>query len=135
MGNRWRKIGILMAGYALGMGLPSYAAVSDEEFKALKELVTKQGQRIDELERAREQDKTALDQSQKVHQQDQQEIERLKQRLDETQKSATATQQKVESIPQMQPVHPIPEGSSATHNFMVVGDAEVQFGKMEGSHA
>lgn len=123
-----------MAGCALGIGLPSYAAVSDDEFKALKELVTKQGQRIDELERAREQDKTALDQSQKVHEQDQQEIERLKQRLDETQKSATATQQKMESIPQMQPVHPIPEGSSATHNFMVVGDAEVQFGKTEGSH-
>src|SRR5215471_5035716 len=122
MENRWRIVGVILTGYALAVELPSYAAVSDEEFKALKDLVTKQGQRIDELEKTRAQDKRALDESQKIHEQDQQEIERLKQRLDETQKSATAVQQKVEAAAQVQPIHPIPEGSSATHNFMVVGD-------------
>src|ERR1039458_5687417 len=35
----------------------------------------------------------------------------------------------------VQPVHPVPAlGPNATHNFTMVGDAEVQFGKTEGQH-
>jgi hypothetical protein len=114
---------------------PLTAAVTDEEFNALKDLVIKQGQRIDQLEKAQNQDQLNLEQAQKTHQQDQQEIQHLKQRLDETQKSAGDAQQKPSAVSQVQPVHPIPEGSSATHNFMLVGDAEIQFGKTGGSHS
>jgi hypothetical protein len=130
-------IGLLAGVCLLGLALPpaAKAAIDDEDFKALKDLVTKQGQRLDQLENAHAQDQKTIEQNQKIHEQDQQEIQRLKQRLDETQKTATDAQQKAEAASQVQPVHPIPEGRDATHNFMVVGDAEVQFGKVDGSHS
>jgi len=108
------------------------AAVDDEEFKAWKDQVMK---RLEQLEKSHEQDQKKLEENQKIHEQDQQEIQRLKQQLNETQKTATDAQQKAEAAAQVQPVHPIPEGPAATHNFMVVGDAEVQFGKVDGSHS
>jgi len=131
-----RSVGLLSVGCALGLILPPQAAaIDDADFQALKDLVTKQGQRLDQLEKSHQDDQKTIDQNQKVHEQDQQEIQRLKQQLDQTQKTATDAQQKAEAASQVQPVHPIPEGASATHNFMVVGDAEVQFGKVDGSHS
>lgn len=99
------------------------AAVSDEEFNALKGLVTKQGQRIDQLDKTHDQD-------QKAHEQDQQQIKQLRQQLGETQTAATNAVQKAEAAAQVQ----APSGPSATHNFMMVGDAEVQYVKSQGPH-
>jgi hypothetical protein len=136
MKNCGKIFGVLAASCALGIAVPPRAdAVDDDEFKALKDLVTKQGQRLDQLEKSHEQDQKTIEQNQKVHESDQQEIQKLKQQLDQTQKTATEAQQKAEAASQVQPVHPIPEGPAATHNFMVVGDAEVQFGKVDGSHS
>ncbi|HWX20652.1 MAG TPA: hypothetical protein VN578_12200 [Candidatus Binatia bacterium] len=130
---RSQILAVLTAGCALGLALPLRAApVDDEDFKAFKDSVTK---RLDLLEKTHEQDQKIIEQDRKVHEQDQQEIQHLKMRLDETQKTATDAQQKAEAASQVQPVHPIPEGPAATHNFMVVGDAEVQFGKVDGSHS
>jgi len=57
MNNRSRIVLALAAGCVAGAGLPQRAAaVTDEEFNALKDLVTKQGQRIDQLEKTRDQD-------------------------------------------------------------------------------
>jgi hypothetical protein len=129
---------VVATGCLLGLALTRLeAAITDEEFNALKDLVTKQGQRLEQLEKAHEKDQQAIEGAAKVHEQDQQELQRLKQQLQETQKTASEAQQKAEtaSQAQVQPVHPIPEGPAATHNFMVVGDAEVQFGKVEGSHS
>lgn len=129
-------IGVLAAGCALGITVPQRAlAIDDAEFNALKELVNKQGQRLDQLERAHEQDVKTLEQDRKTHEQDQQQILNLKQQLEATQKTASDAQAKAEAASQVQPIHPIPEGQGATHNFMVVGDAEVQFGKTDGSHS
>jgi hypothetical protein len=134
---RSQVLSVLAAGCALGLAVPprAAAAIDDEEFKALKDLVTKQGQRLDQLEKTHQQDQKTIEQSQKVHEQDQQEIQRLKQRVDETQKTAADAQQKAEAASQVQPVHPVPEGPAATHNFTMVGDAEIQFGKVDGSHS
>lgn len=129
-------IGVLVAGCAFGLTVPQRClAIDDAEFSALKELVNKQGQRLDQLERVHQQDQQALEQDQKIHQQDQQEIQNLKVKLEATQKTATDAQTKAEAASQIQPIHAIPEGPAATHNFMVVGDAEVQFGKTDGSHS
>ncbi|HLH56500.1 MAG TPA: hypothetical protein VKY92_23140 [Verrucomicrobiae bacterium] len=106
------------------------AGISDEEFNALKNLVIRQGQRLEELEKARTRDQVILDEDRKRHEQDQREIEQLKQQLEQTRKTATDA-----AASQVQPIHPVPDGSSATHNFMVVGDAEIQFGKSQNSHA
>jgi hypothetical protein len=121
---------------ALTLGWPHRAlAVTDEEFNALRDLVTKQGQKLEQLEKSHTLDQSTIEENQKIHQQDQQEIQRLKQQMQETQKTATDAQQKAAAAAQVQPALPAPEGPSASQNFMVVGDAEVQFGKTDGSHS
>lgn len=129
-------IGVMAAGCALGLTVPQRAlAIDDAEFNALKELVNKQGQRLDQLERVHEQDQKTIEQSKKVIDQDQQELQTLRHALEATQKTATDAQAKAEAASQIQPIHPVPEGPASTHNFTVVGDAEVQFGKTDGSHS
>ncbi len=121
--------------WVLTLALPLRAAVTDDEFQALKDLVTKQGQRLDQLEKAHEQDQNTIEQNRKTHELDKEEIRRLRERLEQTEKTATEAQQKAEAASQVQPVHPVPEGREATHNFTMVGDAEIQFGKVDGSHS
>ncbi len=115
---------------AAGVALPArtLAAVSDADFDSLKRAVQQLQQQVQGLMQTHEQD-------QKVHQQDQQQIQQLKEQLGQTQLAVTNAVQKAESAAQVQPVHPIPPGPAATHNFTVVGDAEVQFGKVDGSHS
>jgi hypothetical protein len=120
----------------LGFALPTGAAeVSEADFNALKDLVNQQGKRLDQLEQAHERDQKTIEQNQKVHEQDQQEIQKLRQQIQDTQKTAADAEQKAEAAAQVQPVHPVPPTAGASHNFMVVGDAEVQFGKVDGSHS
>ena len=118
------------AACALGVALTPRAAamISDEDFNALKSMVTNQDQRIGQLEKLHEQD-------QRTHQQDQQTIQQLQQRLGETQTLATNAEQKAEAAAKIQPVYPVPSGAlSALHNFTMAGDAEVQFGQAQGQH-
>jgi hypothetical protein len=130
-------VGVLAAGCAMGVALPhrASAAISDEEFNQLKDLVIQQGQdakkqnqRIDLLESVHQQD-------QKIHEQDQQKIHDLEQQLGETHTIATNAVQKAEAAAQVQPVSAVASGASAKHNFTMVGDAEVQFAKPEGQHS
>lgn len=105
------------------------AAVTDEEFNALKDLVIKQGQRIDQLEKTHDQDA-------KTHEEDQKQIQQLNEQLQETRTMTTNAVEKAEAASQVQPVSAAAVAAPpATHNFMLVGDAEIQFGKVEGSHA
>ena len=121
--------GILAAGCVLGVGLtPRAAAVTDEEFNTWKTMVQQLVEKVQKLEGVHEQD-------QKNHEQDQQQIQRLKEQLGETQKTATDAQQKAEAAAQAQPPRPMPGEGNATHNFTMVGDAEVQFGKTDGQHS
>ncbi|HEX9046137.1 MAG TPA: hypothetical protein VF988_03850 [Verrucomicrobiae bacterium] len=109
-------IGATAGGCALGALAPAKlsAAPSDEAFNALSDMVAKQGQMIQEL--------------MKTHQQDQQQIQDLKQQVSQTQELATNAVEKAEAA--AQPVFPTPNPpAKMTHNFMVVGDAETQFGK------
>jgi hypothetical protein len=129
-------LGVCAVSCVLGLALPpNAAAVSDDDFNALKDLVIKQGQRLDQLEKVHQEDQKTLDQNRKIHEQDQQEILRLRQQMQETQKTAADAQQKAEAATQIQPIHPVPEGPAAAHNFTMVGDAEVQFGKVDSSHS
>jgi hypothetical protein len=124
-----RVFGILAAGCALGVALtPRAAAVTDEEFNALKNMVQQLGEKVQKLEQTHDQD-------QKTHDQDQQQIQRLKEQLGETQKTVTEAQQKVDAVEQAQAVKPMPGEGNATHNFTMVGDAEIQFGKVNGQHS
>ena len=123
-------VGIAVGVCALGMAVPprATAAVSDEDFNALKKTVQQLNDQVQKLMQMHEQD-------QKTHQQDQQSIQQLKEQLGETRQMATNAVQKAEAAGQVQPVAPVPPGQAATHNFAVVGDAEVQFGKVDGSHS
>ncbi len=108
-------------------------SISEEELRILKQQVIDQGQRLDQLEQAHQQDRQTIEQNEKSHQSDQQEIQKLKQEISNAQKTATDAQQTAQSV-QVQPIHPLPPAPAATHNFTMVGDAEVQFGKADGSH-
>jgi len=123
-------ITVLTAGCVLGMALPRcMAAVDDNEFNALKELVIKQGQKIEEMEKARQQDQKTLEQTQKAHEKDVEQIEQLKQQAGETQKTASDAATKADTATAKI------SGPSASHNFTMVGDAEVAFGKVDGQHS
>ena len=129
MKNHTQLYAMMVAGCVLGVGLtPRAAAVTDEEFNALKNMVQQLGDKVQKLEQTHDQD-------QKTHEQDQQQIQRLKDQLGETQKTATDAQQKADAVAQVQSVKPMPGEGNATHNFTMVGDAEVQFGKVEGQHS
>ncbi len=123
-------IGLTIIGCSAGLLFtPSLqAAVSDEDFNALKAMVLKQGQQLDQLQKQHEQD-------QAVHTLDQQQISALQQQLQQTQALATNAAVKAEAASQIQPVYPVPNPAPrATHDFLVTGDAEVQYGKATGGH-
>jgi hypothetical protein len=131
MKTRSLIFGVVAAGCALGIALPqrAAAAVTDEAFETLKKMVQQLGEKVQKLEQLHEQD-------QKMHEQDQREIQQLRLQAGETQKIATNAVQKAEAAAQMQPVHPFPSRAmSATRNFTLAGDAEVQFGKVQGQHS
>ena len=100
-------------GCAIGAVLPPVASatVSDEAFNALADMVNKQGQMLQELK--------------KTHEQDQQKIQQL----------ATNAVEKAEAASQIQPVYTAPSpATSASHNFLLTGDAEVKYGKSSGQN-
>lgn len=123
-------LGAVASGCALGLAFTprASAVVSDQDFNALKDLVIKQGQKLEQLEKVHNQD-------QKTHQQDQQQIQQLQQQIQQTQSLATNAVAKAEAASQIQPVYPAPNPApKATHNFVMTGDAEVQYGKAAGQN-
>lgn len=116
-------LGAAAGGCAVGMMVPvtSSAAISEEAFNALSDMVGKQGQALEELKQ--------------THAADQQEIQQLKQQVGQTSQLATNAEQKAEAAAQAQTVYQAPNpATSASHNFIVTGDAEVQFGKSTGQN-
>lgn len=110
-------------GCAIGAVIPQVASatVSDEAFNALSDMVNKQSQMLEELKKDRQQDQTK--------------IQDLQVQLGQAQALATNAVEKAEAASQIQPVYTAPNpATSATHNFMMIGDAEVQFGKSSGQN-
>jgi len=158
---RAQIFGILAAGWVMGIALLPRAAaeVSDEDFNALKDAVRQLSDKVQKLEQTHEEDQKVHEQDQQKIQQLQQQVGEtqkaataaeqkaetasqmkrkmsiLEERVGETQKTATEAQQKAEAAAQVQPVAPVPSGALATHNVTLVGDAEVQFGKVSGQHS
>jgi len=100
------------------------AVVSDEDFKKLADLVGQLNAKVQALEQA--------------HEQDQQTIKQLERQEGTTKEMANMTQQKADAASQQarQPVNPAPNiFNAATHNVMLVGDAEIQYGKTAGQHS
>ena len=114
----------------MGMALPPRAAaqVSLVDFSALKEAVQKLSEQVQSLQQTnvvREQ----------VHEKDVQKIQQLEEKLAETQQVATNAEQKSIEAAQAQPLprEPIDE-ATVNHNFMILGDAEIQYAKAAGQH-
>jgi hypothetical protein len=122
--------GLITAGCALGITLlpPVAAQVSTNDFEDVKKTVDQLNERVQKLEQTHEQD-------QKTHTGDQQQIQQLQQQLGQTQIAVTNAVRKAEAASQVQPIHPVPPGPAPTHNFTMVGDAEVQFGKTVGQNS
>ena len=129
---------------ALAVPLPvgTAAAIDDQQFNELKELVTKLGQkiekqdqRIEQLEKTHDRDAQVHAQDQKIHEQDQQKIRELEQKLGETQRTVSDVQQKAAMAAPVEPLPPVPlDEATVNHNFSILGDAETQFAKTSGQH-
>jgi hypothetical protein len=133
MKTRSLIFGVIVATGTLGVFLPRQArAVTDEEFRAMQ-------QQILDLQKARQEDqqeiqklKDQIGATQKTTDETQKKVEETQKKVEETQQTATAA---AEAVAKVQPIAPVPsEGILATHNVSLVGDAEVQFGKTEGQH-
>ena len=117
---------------ALGIVLPPRAAaqVSLVDFNSLKETVQKLVEQVQNLQQTnvvREQ----------VHEQDVQKIHQLEEKLAQTQQIATNAEQKSIEAAQAQTQPPTREPideATVNHNFMILGDAEVQYAKSAGQH-
>src|ERR1700686_3646247 len=110
-------LGCATACCALVMALPvrTAAAIDDQQFKELKDLVTKQGQkiekqdqRIEQLEKTHAQDGQVHAQDQKIHEQDQQKIQALEQKVGETQRTVADVQQKAAAATPAEPLPRVP---------------------------
>jgi hypothetical protein len=158
---RSRIFGMLAAGSVIAIGVPPRVAaeVSDEDFNALKDAVRQLSDKVQKLEQTHEEDQKVHEQDQQKIQQLQQQvgetqkaateaqqeagtaaqvkrkINQLEEQVGETKKAATAAEGKAAAAAQVQPVAPVPSGALATHNFTLVGDAEIQFGKSTGQHS
>src|SRR5439155_26534106 len=128
---------------ALAVPLPvgTAAAIDDQRFNELKELVTKLGQkiekqdqRIEQLEKTHAQDAQVHAQDQKTHEQDQRKIQELQQKLGETQQAVSNVQTPAIAVP-VEPLPRVPlDEATVNHNFSILGDAEFQYVKTSGHH-
>ena len=119
---------LLAASCALGTALPrhAFAAVSDEDFNAVKKMLQELNEKVKKLEQSHDQD-------QQLHQQDQQKIQQLQQDLGQTQQLATNAVEKAEAAAAQQSA--LVAGPPATHQFQLAGDAETIFGRIPGQHS
>ena len=121
-------IGVLTAG-CLVWPRPASAQVSLDDFNALKHVVEQLTNKVEKLEQIHDQD-------QKTHEADQKKNESLQQQLGETRTAVTNVTQKTEEVARVQSSYPVVSAAAnALHNFTMVGDAEVQFGKTAGQHS
>lgn len=127
--RRW-MFGLMAAGCALWMTLPPQAAaeVSDADFNALKDTVQKLSEQVQSLQQSNVV-------QQQTHEKDVEQIQQLQEKLTETQQIATNAEQKSIEAAQAQPLarQPIDE-ATVNHNFMILGDAEIQYGKTGSQH-
>lgn len=148
MNRRSVAVGCVAVWCALTIDLPPgrAAVIDDQQFSALKDMVTKlsqkvekQDQRIDQLEKTHTEDAQAHAQDQKTHQQDQQKIQELEQKLSDTQRTVSdvelhsAMHTAMAGAPEPIPRVPLDE-ATVNHNFSILGDAEVQYAKTSGQH-
>ncbi|MEO6785178.1 MAG: hypothetical protein ABI318_03505, partial [Chthoniobacteraceae bacterium] len=118
----------LAAGCMIGLSAQqsAQAAVSDEDFNALKQAVEQLTKKVQIMET--------------THEEDQAKIRELQRRVTETPAAPplpTRVSEAKSVVPlSSTPVTAIPDlgGPLATHNFSVLGDAEVQFGKTSHQH-
>jgi hypothetical protein len=123
----WMLRTACIAGIALAPAA-ARAQVTEDDFKALKEAVKKLTEKVEKLEQVHSTDE-------QTHQKDQEQIKQLQEKLGETQTTAAEAARKAEVATQAQPLYRVPDDSgSVNKNFMILGDAEIQYAKFPGQH-
>jgi TolA-binding protein len=125
--------GLMGAACAASLTFPPVvkAEVSDTDFQALENKVDKLSDQVQGLEQTNEV-------QQQVHQQDVQQIKELQDKLSQTQQTAEDAEQKSTAAagqgPSQAALGPPIDEATVNHNFMMLGDAEFQFDKVQGQH-
>ncbi len=112
------------------------AEVTEGDFTALKDLVRQQGEEIRKLADQVQQLQQAHAADQQTHQKDLEQIQQLQQRLAAQPTTVTnLPQQQVAAAVEMQPIPRVPiDEATVNHNFMILGDAEFQYARLQGQH-
>ena len=112
-----RFLGSAAASCVLGLTMTPHspAVVSDEDFNALKTMVQQMNQQMADLK--------------KTHEQDQQQVQQLKQQVGDTATVANNAAEKANAVV------PTSQVRNAFHNVTLVGDAEVQYGRTFGDNS
>lgn len=121
---------------ALALSVRTVAAIDDQQFNELKDLVNKLGQKIEKQDQRIDQLEKTHAQDGQVHAQDQQKIKELEQKVGETQRTVADVQQKAVAVVPVEPLPRVPlDEATVNHNFSILGDAEIQFAKTSGQHS
>ena len=121
--KKYRMLGLVAVGCTLSIVSPptTQAAVSDEDFNALKALVQQMNGQLQSLKQT-----NLLDQKF---------IQALQQKLTETQRTAVEAQQNSIAATQAQATPRVPlDEPTVNHNFQILGDAEFQYNKTDGQN-
>jgi len=114
----------------------AFAAVDDQQFKELKDLVIQLGQKLDKQDQRIEQLEKTHAQDAQIHTLDRQKIQELERSLGATQLTVSNVQQTAAGAGPVEPLPRVPlDEATVNHNFLIVGDAEVQFGKTAGQNS
>src|SRR5437016_8839983 len=108
----------------LALPLRTLAAIDEQQFKELQEMVSKLGQKIEKQDQRIDQLEKTHAQDGQVHARDQQKIQELEQKVGETQPTVTDAQQKAVAVAPVEPLPRVPlDEATVNHNFSILGDA------------
>ena len=131
----WMLVSGVVLCAIIAPGPLSGADVTEADFNALKELVRKQGEQMQQLAEEIRQLQQTHTADQQAHQKDAEQIQRLQQQLAAQQPGTNVASQAVAEAVEMAPMPRVPiDEATVNHNFMILGDAEFQFAHFEGQH-
>ena len=111
------------------------ADITAEDFNALKEIVRKQGEQMQQMSEQIRQLQQTHETDRQAHQKDAQQIQQLQQQLATQQPGTNIARQAVAEAVEMAPMPRVPiDEATVNHNFLILGDAEFQFAHLEGKH-
>jgi hypothetical protein len=119
----------------LAAGRAPAAEITEADFKALQELVRKQGEQMQQLADQVQKLQQAHQADQQTHQKDIEQIQQLQQRVAAQPVITNLPTAAVAAAVEMEPIPRVPiDEATVNHNFLILGDAEFQYANIHNQH-